>query len=85
MANSQMVLVLMPTGSEADGYTANSISVNTLTILDNTARLKTNIMLNRNNSDLDTTQDDLDYTADNNSNIYQMHYDHQQHQCCIWV
>ena len=66
---------VVPSGSEADGYTANSISVNTLTILDNTARLKTNIMLNRNNSDLDTTQDDLDYTADNNSNIYQMHYD----------
>jgi len=67
---------VVPSGSEADGYTANSISVNTLTILDNTARLKTNVMLNRNNSDLDTTQDDLDYTANNNSNIYQMHYDH---------
>ncbi len=67
---------VMPTGTEADGYNANSISVNTLTILENNARIKANIMLNRNNSDLDTTQDDLDYTAHNNSNIYQMHYDH---------
>lgn len=66
---------VVPSGSETDGYNANSISVNTLTILDNHAKLKTNIMINRNNSDLDTTQDDPDYTSENNSNIYQMHYD----------
>jgi len=66
-----------PSGTEADGYVARSINVNTKTIVDD-HEIKTNILINNNDSDLDNgTSDDTDYTAENKSNIYQIFYKHK--------
>ena len=80
MADGKMSdgISVAPSGTEDDGYIARSINVNTRTLVgDRNNELKTNMMINDNDSDLDNgTSDDLDYTAENKSNIYQIFYKH---------
>ena len=80
MADGKMSdgISVAPSGTEDDGYIARSINVNTRTLVGaRNNELKTNMMINDNDSDLDNgTSDDLDYTAENKSNIYQIFYKH---------